>query len=244
MAQIVYYFYAAIALGGPHRAMSFSVPTGNFGDIFAGYLACKMGLPIDRLIIATNQNDVLHRALSDGVYQPGALQPSLSPSMDISISSNFERLLFDLYGRNGKKIDQMMKEFSAGSMPLDASALTAARTLFASARVDDQQTCQLISDVYNASDYLLDPHSAVGVDAARKLAAQGEVNPLIPMISLATAHPAKFPQAIEQSGLGVKPVLPPHLRDLFERDERYDVLDNDRKAVNNYMATQLAASKA
>ena len=237
MAQIVYYFYAAVAVGAPSRPVAFSVPTGNFGDIFAGYLASKMGLPIERLIIATNRNDVLHRVLTTGTYARAPLHHSLSPSMDISVSSNFERLLFDLYDCNGGAIAGLMKDFDAGDIKLSEDAMERVKSLFSSQCVSDEETCEQIANTWQQSEYLLDPHSAIGVKAALN----ANVEAAIPVISLATAHPAKFPEAIQQAGVGQEPGLPLHLRDLFERPERYEVLANDLSAVQEFMAINIRA---
>ncbi len=237
MAQIVYYFYAAVALGAPDRPVSFSVPTGNFGDIFAGYLAKQMGLPIDQLVIATNRNDVLHRILTTGSYSKTTLQQTLSPSMDITVSSNFERLMFDLYQRDGAVIADMMQRFNTEDIVLSASALDSLGGLFASRCVTDEETCQVIAQVYRDSEYLLDPHSAIGYQAAISC----RRDPSIPMITLATAHPAKFPQAIAESGVGIEAALPAHLSDLFDREERFTVLPNELAALQQYMADNLAA---
>ncbi|MGB5325656.1 MAG: threonine synthase [Pseudomonadales bacterium] len=237
MAQIVYYFYAALALGAPSKAISFSVPTGNIVDIFAGYLAREMGLPVEQLIIATNKNDVLHRILASGTYDRAELHHTLSPSMDISISSNFERLMFDLYQRDGKKIAELMHAFENGPIALDDRALQQARKLFASASLDDKGTCTLIADVYARCGYLLDPHSATGVGAAR----QCRMREAQTIVSLATAHPAKFPEAIAKAKVGIEPQVPPHMQHIFDSEERYTVLANDRAAVNRFMAAQLGA---
>ena len=237
MAQIVYYFYAAVALGSPARPMAFSVPTGNFGDIFAGYLARQMGLPIERLIIATNRNDVLHRIMTTQTYHRQPLEHTLSPSMDITVSSNFERLLFDLYGRDGDAVRDLMAQFEQGDITLSAAAMDKASTLFSSACVTDEQTQEQIASTWNQCEYLLDPHSAIGVRAAL----DADVADDIPVITLATAHPAKFPDAIAQSGVGTEPALPLHLRDLFEREERMDVLPNSLEAVQAFMASHLNA---
>lgn len=237
MAQIVYYFYAALALGGPDRAVNFSVPTGNFGDIFAGYLAREMGLPIDQLMIATNRNDVLHRLLTSGRYARQPLQHSLSPSMDISVSSNFERLLYDLYDRDGGAVFDLMAQFDSGAIDLADSAMEKARQLFTSACISDDGTCAEIARVWHNNGYLLDPHSAIGT-AAAALAARDHASP---MVTLATAHPAKFPEAIARSGVHIKPELPEHLADLFEREERFTVLPNDLARVQQHMATTVTA---
>jgi len=232
MAQIVYYFYAAFAVGGPDRPVNFSVPTGNFGDIYAGYLAHRMGLPVNNLVIATNRNDVLHRMLTTGTYGRQPIEASLSPSMDISISSNFERLLFDLYDGDAAQINQMMTDFAQGDIGLSDTALSRAQKLFTSARVSDEETCDEIRMMWERTGQLLDPHTAIGTRAARLCTREGEG----PMVTLATAHPAKFPAAVARAETGQEPVLPGHLADLFEREERFDTLDNDLVTVQAYMA--------
>ena len=235
MAQIVYYFWASLSLGGPERKVSFSVPTGNFGDIFAGYLAHKMGLPIEQLVIATNQNDILHRCISENDHSTRPLEQSLAPSMDIMISSNFERLLFDLYGRDGDAIAGLMKDAKAGHMNLSDTALVEARKLFSSYRCDDEGMLKIISDVNRDCDYLLDPHTAIGLEAARQCRRNLET----PMVTLTTAHPAKFPDAVKKAGYPHDPELPPHMADLFEREERFTVLANDKDAVHQFMADHI-----
>lgn len=237
MAQIVYYFYAAVALGAPARKVAFSVPTGNFGDIFAGYLASKMGLPIDQLIIATNRNDVMHRVMATGTYARTDIHHTLSPSMDISVSSNFERLIFDLYDQDGAAVREMLERFAAEDISLSDRAMQRARELFASQCVSDEETCQLIADVYQANDYLLDPHSAIGVKAARDCQRDSS----IPCITLATAHPAKFPEAVNAAGIEECPSLPHHMADLFDREERYQVLAGDLAEVQAYMIDNINA---
>ncbi len=238
MAQIVYYFWAALSVGAPQRPVSFSVPTGNFGDIFAGYLAKKMGLPIERLVIATNANDILHRCISGNDHSKKDLIHSLSPSMDIMVSSNFERLLFDLYQRDGESIQHLMDTFSStGKFELDKAALDNARGLFASYRVDDEQTLKTIRDEYEVSEYLLDPHSAIGLAAGRAC----RVNAANPMICLATAHPAKFPDAVRQAGYPHNPALPEHMAGLFDKEERFAVQPNDLAAVQKFIAANISA---
>ena len=237
MAQIVYYFWASLALGGPHRKVSFSVPTGNFGDIFAGYLASQMGLPIEQLVIATNQNDILHRCISNNDHSTKPLQQSLAPSMDIMISSNFERLLFDLYQRDGQKIADLMVNAKSGHMVLSDTALASARALFSSYRCDDAGMVEVIRSTYEDSGYLLDPHTAIGLLAAR----ESSNNKATPMVTLATAHPAKFPDAVRQAGYPEDPALPPHMADLFDREERYTVLDNDKQAVQTFIAENITS---
>jgi threonine synthase len=237
MAQIVYYFYAAVALGGPARPVAFSVPTGNFGDIFAGYLAHKMGLPIERLIIATNRNDVLHRVMTGNTYGRQPLEHTLSPSMDITVSSNFERLLFDLYDRDGAAIADLMDRFDQDDITFTEAAMKRARMLFSSQCVSDEETRQQIASTWRECEYLLDPHSAIGVKAALDSDVSGE----IPMVTLATAHPAKFPEAIKSTGLTQAVTLPLHLSDLFERSERLQVLPNNLTAVQEFIASNINA---
>jgi len=237
MAQIVYYAYAALALGAPARPVAFSVPTGNFGDIFAGYLASRMGLPVARLMIATNRNDVLHRLLCSGSYARSELHATLSPSMDITVSSNLERLIFDLYDRDAQRVADLMRAFNDGPVELSEAALARARALFDSQRVDDAGTLACIAEVERRCEYLLDPHSAIGVAAAQSLALPAEV----PRVTLATAHPAKFPEAIDRAIPGREAPLPAHLADLFEREERFEVLPNDLAAVQACMAATLGA---
>ena len=233
MAQIVYYFHAALQLGGPARSMAFSVPTGNFGDIFAGYLARNMGLPISQLIVATNRNDILHRFMSGNQYDKDTLHASLSPSMDIMVSSNFERLLFDMHGRNGPQIAELMAAFkSTGKLKVDQERWTETRKLFDSLAVDDEATCETIAEVFRDCGELLDPHTAIGVRAARECRRSMS----LPMITLGTAHPVKFPDAVLKADVGEAPHLPAHLSDLFERQERYTVLANELKAVQSFVA--------
>jgi threonine synthase len=235
MAQIVYYFYAAVALGGPHRPVSFSVPTGNFGDIYAGYLAQKMGLPIQQLIVATNENDILHRCISANQYQKKGLVQTLSPSMDIMVSSNFERLLFDLYDCDGAVLSELLTNLNNGTAnSLEPQRWEKARQLFSSHRVDDDKTCEVISQIAQQHNYLLDPHSAIGVEAGRIC----NQYPEVPMVTLATAHPVKFPDAVIKAGQVVPP-LPNHLTDLLERPERYEVLDNNLATVQHFMMSRL-----
>ena len=225
LAQVVYYFTSAVSLGAPHRPVSFTVPTGNFGDIFAGHIAQRMGLPIDRLVIATNQNDILHRCLTTGRYQMDGVKPSISPSMDIQISSNFERALFEAYGRDGNAVAQLMDEMkSTGGFNVSQGALQVLRATFASGRVSEAQTSATIAAELAASGELLCPHSAIGVNVA-----QGHLG-AIPMITLATAHPAKFPDAVE-AATGTRPGLPARMTGLFARPERMTRVANDVEAI-------------
>lgn len=234
MAQIVYYFHASLSLGGPHRELAFSVPTGNFGDIFAGYLAKGMGLPIQQLVVATNCNDILHRCISQNDYSKKPLQHTLSPSMDIMVSSNFERLLFDLYDRDGDAINELMVSMNSDSVTLDADNLAKARELFDSYAVGDERCCEVIAEMYERTGELLDPHTAIGVEAA----IQTRRDASVPMVTLATAHPVKFPEAVVKAGCQA-PELPHHLSDLFEREERCQVLANDLQVVQDYVSKTL-----
>jgi len=227
LAQIVYYFYAALQLGAPARKISFSVPTGNFGDIYAGFIAKRMGLPVDQLIIATNKNDILTRTLETGTYGQTGVSASLSPSMDIQISSNFERLLFDLHGRDGAKIAKMMSEFKEKkSLTLEPQAYEQLKREFAAARCSDDETIETIASIHKETGEVLDPHSAVGVFAASR--ARKDLD--TPLVVLATAHPAKFPDAVKKASK-IDPTLPAHLADLHSRKERYEAIANDAAAV-------------
>ncbi|MCI5107436.1 MAG: threonine synthase [Pseudomonadales bacterium] len=230
LMQIVYYFSAALRLGAPQQAVSFSVPTGNFGDIYAGYLAKHMGLPIERLVVATNKNDILHRFVSANDYSATELNKTYSPSMDILVSSNFERYLFDLFDRNPQTLSGFMSGVGSQSLSVSDEQWQRVREEFDSASVDDETTCQLIAEVFATNGELLDPHTAVGLKAAREcLAGRPE-----PAITLATAHPAKFSDAITAAGLPT-PELPAHLADLFDREERYTVVANELAAVTDYI---------
>ena len=236
VAQIVYYFTAAVSLGSPHRKVSFTVPTGNFGDIFAGYCARAMGLPIERLIIATNENDILRRTLDTGRYEMAGVAPTISPSMDIQISSNFERLLFEAAGRDPQAVIRMMDGLKqSGGFAVPEPALAAIRRDFAAGTTGEAETAATIADTYRDAGYLLDPHTAVGVHVARD-----HLGP-VPMITLGTAHPAKFPAAVEDAA-GVAPALPAWLADLHSRAERLSVLANDQAAVENYITARTRAA--
>jgi threonine synthase len=233
LAQVVYYFSAAVSLGAPHRAVSFTVPTGNFGDIFAGYVARAMGLPIAELVIATNQNDILDRAMKTGAYKTDGVKPSISPSMDIQVSSNFERVLFDAYGRDGAAVSALMAELKAGGFTISQGALEMLREQFASGRCDEDETRATIRSTFAATGEVLCPHSAVGVKvAAEHLGA-------IPMITLATAHPAKFPDAVE-AAMGTRPGLPDRMADLFDRAERVTRMPNDLAALEAHIREGIA----
>ena len=238
MPQIVYYFTTALALHGEDAATkptSFSVPTGNFGDIYAGYAAAKMGLPVGKLVIASNQNDILTRVMNTGEHTLGPVAQTLAPSMDIQISSNFERLLFDMLGRDGGAVASKMEQLKAdGTFSVEPEALDQVRPLFAAHRADEGPTLEAMKRVHDDTGELLDPHTAIGVvSAQRELEATPELRD-VPMVVLGTAHPAKFPEAVERA-TGVRPVLPDHLADLYEREEKFDVLPNDLAAVQAHI---------
>ena len=237
LAQAVYYFTAAVALGAPERRVSFTVPTGNFGDVFAGYVAKRMGLPIERLVIATNQNDILHRTLETGAHLKQGVAASISPSMDIQVSSNFERLLFELLDRDGPAVATLMSELGAsGGFTLSPGVLARLRAEFDSARVSEDETQATIAAVLAETGEVICPHTAVGVRAAR--ARRGD--PAVPMVTLATAHAAKFPDAVE-AACGVRPALPPRLADLFDRPERAVHVPNDLGTIEALLSREVVA---
>jgi threonine synthase len=226
-AQIPYYVAAALALGAPDREIAFSVPTGNFGNVLAAWAVRRMGLPVSRLIVGSNRNDILARFLATNDMSVAPVEPSLSPSMDIQVSSNFERLLFELLDRDPAATAATMRDFrSAGRMAVPDAAWRRARGVFHGFRQDDPGTEAEIRRLYSACGYLADPHSAIGIAAARAEApGQG-----VPVVAMATAHPAKFPEAMQRA-TGQRPALPPRLADLFAREERFRVLPNDLAAV-------------
>jgi threonine synthase len=230
LAQVVYFFSSAVALGAPGRRVSFTVPTGNFGDIFAGFIAREMGLPIDRLVIATNQNDILHRTMTDGRYTKHGVVPSISPSMDIEVSSNFERALFWAHDRDGAAVAALMKELAeTGEFRISENAMTALAAIYDSGTADEATTSETITRTLAERAELLCPHTAVGVHVGDQHARRG--NP-VPMITLATAHPAKFPDAVE-AATGVRPPLPSRMADLYERPERLTRVANDLAALQD-----------
>ena len=233
LAQTVYYFTAAVALGAPHRPVSFTVPTGNFGDIFAGWVAKRMGLPIDRLVIATNQNDILHRTLETGEHRREGVRPSISPSMDIEVSSNFERLLFELHDREGPAVVALAGELARGGFALPQGALDRLRADFDSASASEAETAAAIAETRRATGEVVCPHTAVGLHAARLR--RGD--PAVPMVVLATAHPAKFPDAVE-AACGLRPELPPWMADLMRRPERMTRVPNDLAAIEDVIGRE------
>jgi len=233
MPQVVYYFAAALRLGAPAKKVAFSVPTGNFGNVFAGYVASQMGLPVERLIIASNQNDILPRFFATGAMAREPVVPSLSPSMDIQVSSNFERLLFELLGRNGGATADVMKKFAdTGQFHVDEVVLARAKTLFSAYRLDDEGTIAEIAATAKDNNMTIDPHSAVGLYAARQAYADGTISGDVPIVALACAHPAKFDAAVTKA-TGVTPKLPPHLADLMKRSERHQHVEATVNAIKS-----------
>lgn len=230
--QIPYYIHAVRQLGVSKA--SFAVPTGNFGDVFAGYAAQRMGLDIDQLIVATNRNDILARFFDTGVYKKGTVQPTISPSMDIQVASNFERFLFDVMDRDGDRVRAAMHTFEAtGHLALTAAEHAVATEIFDGLQVDELTTHNTVKALYDSQGVVIDPHTAVALHAAR----QKRTNPDVPMVILSTAHPAKFPAAVEDA-TGVNPPLPPHMADLFDKDEHYTTLPNDLEAVMAHIRAQ------
>jgi len=232
MAQVVYYFAAALQLGAPHRPVAFAVPTGNFGDVFAGYVAAKMGLPVERLIVATNVNDILHRALSSGDYSTGIVTPTAAPSMDIQVSSNFERLLFDLGARDGAVLAGQMRGFETSrGMRLSNVQSQGAAALFTSVRADEIDMAGAMAWAIASCGQLIDPHTAIGLHAARTAG----IDPRVPVITLATAHPGKFRDVVERA-TGTRPSLPARVGELFRREERCVTLPGDYDALCRFIA--------
>jgi threonine synthase len=230
VAQVVYYVTAAVALGAPGRAVSFCVPTGNFGDIFAGFVSKRMGLPVDRLVIATNVNDILDRTLKTGRYETRGVTASTSPSMDIQVSSNFERLLFEVHGRDPYSVRRLMQGLSqSGAFSIGSRELDQIRHEFDSGAVSEAETAATIRETLKQTGELLDPHSAVGYAVSRRQQPSAS-----PMITLATAHPAKFPDAVQRAS-GIRPALPPRLEHLLTAKERFTVLPNDVARVREYI---------
>jgi threonine synthase len=229
MAQTVYYFTAAASLGSPDRVVRFSVPTGNFGDIFAGHAAAHMGLPVERLVIATNTNDILARTLETGRYEPRSVIPTSSPSMDIQVSSNFERLIFEASGRDAERVESLMGEFADnGSFALSESELSSIRSMFSACRVDEQQVAETMRRVYDRTGYLADPHTAVGIAAAE----QELKDASSPMVVLATAHPAKFPDAVKKAA-GRTADVPERLDAILSGEEHHITVEADAGAIRD-----------
>lgn len=238
MAQIVYYLTTAISLGAPDKRVSFCVPTGNFGDVFAGFVAKRMGLPIDQLVIATNRNDILTRTLSSGRYETAQTMPTISPSMDIQVSSNFERLLYEASGRDAAVIrEQMASLKQSGQFKVGEEALSYILSEFSAGSCDEEQTMSQINAQLAKTGYLCDPHTAVGLRVAEPSLSNDSA-----MITLATAHPAKFPDAVRQAS-GIYPDLPVRMGNMMERKERFHVLPNSISDVEAFIAERSRAAK-
>lgn len=234
-AQVAYYVYAALRVGHADRPANFAVPTGNFGDVYAGYMASRMGLPVNRLIVATNRNDILARFFANGSYQSEEVVPTMSPSMDIQIASNFERLLFDLLDRRGEAVCEKMQAFkSERRFEIEGGQLAKISGLFQAVRIDEEQTLGIMRDWNQRAGYICDPHTAVGLGAGKACAAPNE-----PLIVLATAHPAKFPQAVAQA-VGHPAALPERCADLYDREERFDVIANDLTSIKTHIQEAFA----
>ncbi len=235
LGQVVYYFTAAVALGGPDRRVSFTVPTGNFGDIFAGYAAKRMGLPIARLVIASNVNDILTRTLASGEYKVGTVSPTSSPSMDIQVSSNFERLLFEVHDRDAAAVTALMTGLTrSGRFALSAESRRRIGADFVAGRADETQTAAEMRETHRTTGWLPDPHTAVGLSVARRFLGEE------PMIALSTAHPAKFGAAVA-AAIGREPQLPPRLSAILDKPEQFTILDNDARAVERFIASRARA---
>ncbi len=239
VAQVVYYFTAAVALGAPHRKVAFTVPTGNFGDVYAGYVASRMGLAIDRLVVATNVNDILARTFATGIYEIKDVVATTSPSMDIQVASNFERLLFDAYQRDAKAIRALMDSLEQSRrLAVASQALKGLRALFTADRASEEECAATMRATMREAGYCIDPHTAVGLAVAEKETR----DPSVPMVALSTAHPAKFPDAVE-AACGVRPALPDWLADLGKRPEKVTVLPADQAAVERFVATASRAAR-
>ncbi|MEE4155486.1 MAG: threonine synthase [Erythrobacter sp.] len=244
MAQVVYYFHAGLQFGAPERAAAYSVPTGNFGDVFAGYVAAQMGLPIERLIVATNVNDILHRALRDGDYSAGSVTQTITPSMDIQVSSNFERLLFDCGGRDGAAMAEQMRGFDeTRAMQLTNSQRENAARLFTSVSADPKATTAALQWAHRHAGQVIDPHTAVGLHASLVCADEGTTPRGTPIVTLATAHPAKFRDAVERA-IGIRPQLPSRVGDLFGREEQFTSISGEYAAARQFVLDNAAGHQA
>lgn len=239
-AQIVYYFHAAVSIGAPDRPVSFAVPTGNFGNVFAAYAAKACGLPVDQLIIGTNSNDILTRFFETGTLAKGDVHQSISPSMDIQVSSNFERFMFDLYGRDGAALSTAMAQFRKdGTLSVGDNLHRSARETISAGRLNDTETMVEMKRQLTSTGELIDPHTAIGIAAGRAQMRQGGA----PVVAQAAAHPAKFPDAVE-TATGVRPALPPHLADLLDHPEHFDVLPNDLDVIQAHVRQHISSRGA
>jgi len=234
VAQTVYYFFCFFSLKS--KKLNFSVPTGNFGDIYAGYLAKKMGLPIDKLIVATNQNDILHRAISKGDYTSKKVSETFSPSMDIQLASNFERLIFEIQGRNSDKTKNIMAKVKENNYKLDETSLNKINKDFLSEKLSEDETINEIKEVFKNHSIVLDPHTAIGYGVAKKLKQDNSC------VILSTAHPSKFPEAIKNA-LGKNEELPPELRNVLKEEEKFEIIENSLDQVKNYILKKIDENK-
>jgi len=244
MAQVVYYFTSALQLGAPDRGIAYSVPTGNFGDVFAGYVAAQMGLPVEQLIVATNVNDILRRAITSGDYSADGVTPTITPSMDIQVSSNFERLLFDCAARDGGAMAEQMRAFEATkAMQLTNTQRDGMKQLFTSFSASQDATARAMQWAHQSCGQTIDPHTAVGLSAARDCVSGGEIDPATPLVTLATAHPAKFPDAVERA-IGLRPALPVRVGDLFGREEHFLEISGDYEVAREFVLEHSAGRRA
>jgi len=233
IAQSVYYFYSYFLIDDTDKPINFSVPTGNFGDVYAGYLAKKIGLPINKFIVATNQNDILHRAISKGIYNVENVSETISPSMDIQIASNFERLIYDLKDHNDKKTIKVMKSIKEkGRYEIDKESLDKINIDFLSSSMDENEVLNTIKSVYEKFNIVLDPHSAIGYGAFDKVNLKGN------NVVLATAHPCKFPDAIKKA-INLKPQLPRELAFVLDEKENYDIIENNLNKIKKYIKERI-----
>jgi threonine synthase len=233
IAQSVYYFYSYFLIEDKTKPINFSVPTGNFGDVYAGYLAKKMGLPINKLLVATNQNDILHRAISEGKYVSEKVFETLSPSMDIQVASNFERLIYDLNNKDANLTSEIMKTIKKDkSYIINEITLKKINSDFLSASLSEDEVIKTISDVYKKNKLILDPHTAIGFAAFNKASLEGN------NIVLATAHPSKFPDAINKA-LDMNAELPKELQYVLSEKENYDIIENNLTSIKNHITERV-----
>ena len=239
LPQIVYYFYSALKVGAPDQEVAFSVPTGNFGNILAGWMAKKIGLPISNLICGSNQNDILTRFFNNGVMERKNVNPSFSPSMDIQVSSNFERLLFEILDRDAIKVKQEMNNFKKnGIFSIPKEIMLKVNYLFSAYMISNNETLDIIKNTFENYNYILDPHSAIGFGSARKALDEKIISSSTPIISLACAHPSKFPDVIKKA-INIEPQLPDHLKELMVSKEYFKVIGNDTKFIKNYLKEKM-----
>lgn len=239
LPQIVYYFYSALKVGAPDKEVAFSVPTGNFGNILAGWMAKKIGLPISNLICGSNQNDILTRFFNTGVMERKNVKPSFSPSMDIQVSSNFERLLFEILDRDPIKVKQEMYNFKKnGIFSIPKEIMLKVNNLFSSYTISNNETLDIIKNTFEDYNYILDPHSAIGFGSARKALDEKIISSNTPIISLACAHPSKFPDIIKKA-INIEPQLPDHLKELMVSKEYFKVIDDDTNFIKNYLKQKM-----